>query len=108
MAAELGVGLLAGFGDDDFRLFVGEGEDLLAVPDDALRVGDFGGDGGADLVDDVEQAVAVDGAAAAEAAAAGGEQRFFELIDEWQDVDGGLLGGSCGGSCGWGAGCRRG
>ncbi len=87
MPAELGVGFLPGLSGDNFRFLIGAGKDLLPVVEDALSVRDGCGDGGANLIDEIEKAITIDGNTAAEPRAPGGEQRFFELIDKLQNVD---------------------
>ena len=91
VSAELGVGFLPGLGDDHLRFLVGADKDLLPVVEDALGICDGCGDGSANLIDEIEEAIAIDGNAAAEPRPPPGEQRLFELIDELQDVDKGSL-----------------
>ena len=91
VSAELGVGFLPGLGDDHLRFLIGADKDLLPVVEDVLGVCDGCRDGGANLIDEIEQAIAIDGNAAAEPRPPPGEQRLFELIDELQDIDKGFL-----------------
>ena len=91
VSIELGVGFLPGLGDDHFHFLVGAGNDLLPVVEDVLGVCDGCGDGGANLIDEIEEAITIDGDAATEPRPPPGEQRLFELVDELQDIDGRFL-----------------
>ena len=91
VSIELGVGFLPGLGDDHIRFLVGAGNDLLSVVEDVLGVCDGCGDGGANSIDEIEEAITIDGDAAAKPRPPPGEQRLFELVDEIQDVDGRFL-----------------
>jgi hypothetical protein len=63
-------------------LFVGLGEDFFPSGEDVARFADFFRDGGAELVDDVEQASAVDHDAGADRQATGLADDLFKPVNE--------------------------
>lgn len=91
---DLRFGFLLGAVDDDLGFLAGLFEHGVALGDQFAGLFERGGRGGAEAVDQVEQSLAIDDPAAAQAAAAAGEYGVFQLIDEFEEVDGSFPTGS--------------
>ena len=78
--------MLLGPRDQQLRLFLGVTEQRLALLDHLLRLVDLVGDGDPDLVEDVEQPLAIDNRATADRHALGVRNQLLDLVDVMQEI----------------------